>query len=803
VRADLTGTYRLQLTPGFGFDEVAAMADYLAALGISHVYLSPILQAAPGSTHGYDVIDHGRLSGELGGEPAWQRLQARLSELGLRMVVDIVPNHMAAPVPEWLNAPLWDVLKHGQRAAHAHWFDIDWESHGGKVLLPILGAPLAELLDNFVVAPDAGPDGQPVLRYFDHVLPLAPGTEQIPLPELLGAQHYRVAFWRDGERVLIYRRFFDITTLIGLRVEDPAVFEATHRLTLRLAGDGQIDGLRIDHPDGLADPRGYLRRLSESLPDCWIVVEKILEPGEELPADWPCAGTTGYDAANAVIGLFIDPAGEGPMTQTYVDFTGEPAEFAAVAERAKRDVLEDVLAAELNRLTDLAARITDLDRDLLRETLSELLIGFDVYRAYVVPGEEPAPEGVEAVENALRHALARRPDREAELRLLARLALGRDGRDSLRDEFVVRFGQTTGPLMAKGVEDTALYRWHRFLALSEVGGDPTRFGVTRDEFDRYAEARQRSWPRTMTTLSTHDTKRSEDVRARLAVLAEIPDAWREAVVRWQHAAARHRSGPEPHGWPDQNTAYLLWQTLVGAWPLSLDRLASYIEKATREAKRETSWTDPDPAYHDAARRFLETTLADEALMRDVAAFVEQVLVPGRINALAAKLVQLTMPGVPDVYQGTELEALSLVDPDNRRAVDFDARRELLRRLDDGWLPSLDDFDAVKLLVTSRALRLRRQRPGWFDDESSRLSLDGPAAGHLIAFSRGGAVTLATRLPKGLEQRGGWGDTTVRLPRGEWADVLTGRHWGSGTLRADELLRRLPVALLARDRRQPA
>ncbi len=795
-----TSTYRLQLQRGFGFREAAEVVDLLASLGVSHAYLSPVLQATPGSAHGYDVTDHGRLSDDLGGAEAWRTLVTAAREAGLGIVVDVVPNHMAVPVPESLKAALWDVLRHGPRSAYARWFDVDWDAHDGRVLMPVLGAPLGECMDSGELRRDSL-DGEQVLRYHDHVLPLAPGTESLPLAELVDAQHYRLAFWRVGTEELNWRRFFDVTSLTAVRVEQPDVFDATHALLLRLVRDGDVDGLRIDHPDGLADPGGYLDRLADETGGRWVVAEKILESDEELPDDWRCAGTTGYDALNHVQRVFTDPAGAQPLLDLYTSLTGMPTQFETVVEDSKRLVAGGVLAAEVSRLVDLLQAVAgespatrDTSRRWLREALVEVLVAFDVYRAYAVPGGGSPQHARRHVEHACTVAAGRLPGRGREIGWIGRVALGDESTSPAAVEFCTRFQQTTGPVMAKGVEDTAFYRWHRLAALNEVGGDPAWFTESPDDFHGYCSRLARDWPASQTTLSTHDTKRSEDVRARLLALAEMPVEWSTAVTSWR---SRHR-------FRDPNLEYLFWQTLVGASPLSRQRALGYVEKAAREAKQHTSWTDPDAAYDAALHRFVNDVYDDAGLRAEVGDFVRQrVCMPGRVTALSQKLVQLTMPGVADVYQGSELWALSLVDPDNRRPVDYGERRALLAALDadDLALPPLpEDVDGVaKLVVTARTLRLRRRHPEWFGPQASYRSLPaaGPAAAHALAFVRGeGAVTVATRLPVGLDRAGGWGETSLALPEGEWRETFTGRTV-SGAVALRDVLAVLPVALLTR------
>jgi len=797
-----TGTYRVQLRPEFGFAELARQVPYLAELGVSHVYLSPVLQAAPGSSHGYDVVDHSRLNEELGGAEGFAELQRTLHEHGLSAVTDVVPNHVAVPTPLTLNAALWSVLRDGPSSPYARWFDVDWSTEDHAVLMPVLGRRIGAVLAAGELSLDRGgvePGGEPVLRYYDHVFPVRQGTEDLPLERLVDRQWYRLAYWRVGDEELNYRRFFDVDTLAGLRVEDESVFAETHALLVALVREGALDGLRIDHPDGLADPREYLRRLARATDGAWVVVEKILEGTEQLPPDWPCAGTTGYDALLRAGGLLLDPAGDEPLSQVYSELTGEPADFLAVVEDSKRDVVERGLYAEVARLVDLVGVIRRGDINLrdhtlraVREVLVELLVAFPVYRAYVVPGEQPSPASVEVVAAAAEAARTRLPEeRHDTLDVVVDLVLGRLGRDRYRDELVVRFQQTCGPVMAKGVEDTAFYRWWRLSSLNEVGGDPAHFGVTAEEFHAWCAGMQASWPLAMTTLSTHDTKRSEDVRARLAVLSELPSEWAQAVTSWRAAATAYRSS---EGWPEHNTDYLLWQTLVGAWPMDADRLTAYLDKATREAKRHTSWTTPDESYDTSVREFATKVVADDMLRAGVGSFVERIAPYTRVNVLSQKLVQLTMPGVPDVYQGTEIESLAVVDPDNRRPVDYAVRARLLRSLHAG---SPEGLDAEKLLVTSRALRLRRAHPECFGAGSTYEPLPVPSE-HALAFIRSGrAVTVVTRLPVALERAGGWGGATLPLPAGQWRDELTGSSWPGGEVDLASLLQRLPVALLVR------
>ncbi|GAC1609312.1 MAG: malto-oligosyltrehalose synthase [Mycobacteriales bacterium] len=778
-------TYRLQLRPrseehpGFGFDDAAAATPYLALLGVTHLYCSPYLQAAPGSSHGYDVVDHSRLNVELGGDEAFARMVAACRDAGLGIILDVVPNHMAVSEPESQNAQWWSVLREGRQSPYADWFDIDWTT--GKVLVPILGAPLEDVLDELTMDDDS-------IRYYGHVLPIAVGT-LVPgdVAATLERQHYRLCHWQLGGTELNYRRFFDVTTLAGVRVEVPSVFDETHHIVVQQIRTGVLDGLRIDHPDGLADPGGYLARLSEQTDGAWVVVEKILEPGEQLPGNWDCAGTTGYDALNRVLGLFVDPAGEPVLTAHWRATTGATSPYHEVVARTKRLILSDVLAAEVNRLSSVAVRAVGdgVEPVALREGLVELLASFGVYRAYVPPAGPAAQVAREHMSQAVEAAVAANRNRKHEIEVLAKLALADGPRGDAAEEFVTRFQQTCGPVMAKGVEDTAFYRFLRLSALNEVGGDPSCFGTSVQSFhDGCAEA-SAQWPTSMTTLSTHDTKRSEDVRARLVLLSQSPESWAAAATRWSGMARRYGS-------PDAPTEQLIWQTVFGAWPLSADRLVGYLEKATREAKDRTSWLAPVPAFDRAVARFARDVLADHAIVADITGFVAAMAPAWRVTALAQKLVQLTMPGVADTYQGTELFDLSLVDPDNRRPVDYDERRRLLAA-SSAAAPVVDDSGAAKLHVVSRALRLRRRHPEWFLTAKTYTPIE--AGLRSLAFARSDQVVTVVPTRAVRTCADGWGDETVELPAGDWHNELTGAAVTSGRLGV--LLADFPIALLTR------
>ncbi|MFF0147514.1 malto-oligosyltrehalose synthase [Amycolatopsis sulphurea] len=755
-----SSTYRVQLRPEFGFLEAAGIVGYLRELGVGALYGSPMLDATPGSTHGYDVTDPTRARPELGGEEGRKTLATQLKDAALGFVVDIVPNHMSVEVPK-ANRWWWDVLRHGRDSAYAAFFDIDWSR--GRLLLPVLGDDAA--VNELTVDGDE-------LAYYEHRFPIAPGTGEGTPQEVHARQHYELVGWRRGNRELNYRRFFDITNLAAVSVERPEVFAETHGEVLRWVSEGDVTGLRVDHPDGLADPGGYLRRLRAGAPDAWLVVEKILHPGEALPQSWPVDGTTGYDALGEIAGVFIDPSAAPVFTRLTAE-QGARTGYAEVEERSRRLVTDEILVAEVRRI---AALLGGVDPEAARAAVAEVMIAFGVYRSYL-------PEGAGTWAAAVERARGRRPELAP-----AFDALDSQVRGAPHGELATRLQQTSGMVVAKGTEDTTFYRFTRFAALNEVGGSPDRFGLAVRDFHTLAAGRAAAQPATMTTLTTHDTKRSEDTRARLAALSEVAEEFAAAVRRW---TARRGLGE-----PALNL--LAWQTLVGAWPISPERLRGYLDKAAKEAKLRTGWTDHDEEFERAVAAWPDEVLADAELAADVAAFVARVRGAGWSNSLGQKLMQLAGPGVPDVYQGTELWDHSLVDPDNRRPVDYLSRREILARVQAGQQPAIDASGAAKLLVVHRVLTLRRDRPELFTGYRP-LHAEGVAADHLLAFERGERLVVAvTRLPLGLERAGGWRGTVLPLRDGEWTDVLTRRAVGDAP-RAAALFDRYPVALLVRER----
>ena len=761
----MNATYRLQLTPDFDFDAAAAVVPYLAELGVSHVYASPYLQATPGSTHGYDVVDPSKINEELGGEKGRSWFCRALDEAGMGHILDVVPNHMAIGGPE--NAWWWDVLENGPSSRFASFFDVDWEYPPGesrnRILLPVLGDHYGRLIESGELRLERV-EGSFFFRYYEHVVPVSPRSlsglltraartvdsdelgflasalDYLPLssatdrtsvyrrhrdkevirtylaelldrqpnvrravdaevervntePDLMDALHegqnYRLALWRLARSDLGYRRFFDINTLIGLRMEDEEVFYETHRRVLEWLQDGSLQGVRVDHPDGLRDPRQYFQRLRNATPDGWIFGEKILEEGEGLPPDWPIEGTTGYDFLNAVNRLLVPPEAEERFTEFYRYFTGEQRTYEEVLHAAKHQVLEELFASDVYRLVELFLQICgrhrryrDFSRDDVAAAISEVLVSFPVYRTYVVADTARAGDQFvtdadrTVIDQAIAEAQERLPDTDGELFEFLKSVLILESSGETEGEFVMRFQQLSGPVMAKGAEDTAFYVYNRLCALNEVGGNPGHFGSTVEEFHQFMATRARDWPNAMSTASTHDTKRSEGARARIAALARVPDRWEEFV----HAASVHNEQYREEGTPDRNLEYLIYQNLIGAWPIDFDRIWTFTEKAMREAKTYTTWTNQDPEYEGRVRAFLEGAMADETFLKMVEEFADEISLAGWKNSFAATLIRFTAPGVPDTYQGCELWSHTLVDPDNRGAVDYGRRKELLARL---------------------------------------------------------------------------------------------------------------------------
>jgi (1->4)-alpha-D-glucan 1-alpha-D-glucosylmutase len=884
-----TSTYRLQLHKGFTFDDAASIAEYLHELGISHVYSSPYLQAAPGSMHGYDVVDHQRVNAELGGTEAHERFCKRLGETGLGQVLDIVPNHMSLGKE---NRFWCDVLENGSSSRYASFFDIDWQPYEerlrNKVLVPVLADQYGKVLkdggicvvrhgnsfhvecagQNLPIAPQSLPvilgraaeiaksdtlnflaasfGRLPAPEYVDRKTILARHRDQQvlkgllarlcleepgigdalnhavaelnenkdALDDFLNQQNYRLSYWKTADQQLGYRRFFDVNTLIGLRMEREHVFDETHALVLDWLRRGVLDGLRIDHPDGLRDPAQYLQRLREHAPDAWIVAEKILEPGEFLRESWPIEGTSGYDFLNVALGVLVRPEGMKELNALYEDFTSEPGDFPAIAHDKKINVTQEALGSDVNRLTSLLVDICEANRDQrdytrteMRRAIRELAACFRVYRTYVEPVRgEITEEDRHEIGSAVECAKQSRQDIDGGLFDFIGSVLTSDVKGRLETEFLLRFQQFTPPVMAKGVEDTAFYCYNRLVAMSEVGGDPGSDGLSVEEFHAYNTKMQATHPHTMTSLSTHDTKRSDDVRARLAVLAEIPAEFGDALHRWSRMNNELRPDLKLGEYPDRNTEYMLYQTLVGAWPISVERVQEYMLKATREAKQKTTWTSNNAEFEDALDKFIEVILKQREFVADLEQFVARVRDAGRTNSLTQTLLKYTAPGVPDLYQGSEVWDLSLVDPDNRRSVDYRLRTKLLHEIkrmqtEKGAAETMRRADEglPKLWTIHHALCLRRERPNAFgvDAEYLPLPISGKKSAHGIAYLRGD--TVATVVPRWTALLGGnWEDTCVELPQGKWINRLTGGSLRGGKVAMEEVLRDFPVALLVKN-----
>lgn len=892
-------TYRLQVSADFPLERVRELVPYFAELGVSHLYLSPVTQARPGSTHGYDVTDPTRINKEIGGEAAFIALADEAKAHGLDLLLDIVPNHMAASE---LNPWWFDVLKHGPGSPYAAFFDIDWQAEPpgpGRVLLPILGDELAACVERgeLKLLIDTRQFG---IQYIDRVFPLDPssyplalnalgpmvagrrmaeelreravrlpdrlhaserlasrrvaeeleaamhelmsnvaserGADQLLITlddshigELLAAQVYDLRFWGTGARDINYRRFFDISDLVGLRIEDAATFDAVHALTLPLLVEGVVSGVRIDHIDGLRDPAAYLERLRKRVheqtgKDPYVVVEKILSGDERLPAEWATAGSTGYEFIATSNGVFVHPAGWREIGDAYERWTGI-TDFSVLVREKKRLAMTNLFPNELRSLatalTELAERDgLTLDTDAAREALMELTAHLPVYRTYIATDSIP-----EVARTLIQHALDWTRSSTADQAVCDFLAkvLLLDGSTSQRAawiEFIARWQQFTGPVMAKGFEDTALYNYNRLISVNEVGADPRHAVVTVDQFHRAMTERQAHAPGSLNASSTHDTKRSEDVRARINVLSELWPEWLNRVERWREWNLTAKRMVDGVYAPDVNDELLLYQSLLGAWPLEPDalpafhtRMQEYMLKAVREAKRRTSWRVQNDEYEAAVSAFTAALVArppDDAFWQDLRGFAHRIAWYGALNALSQLVLKLGAPGVPDFYQGCESWMFALVDPDNRRSVDWQAARCRLNDLDsiDALLKLWKD-GRIKTAVTRAGLHLRRDNPELFlHGTYTPLRVEGTCADHVVAYMRRlgeqTALFLATRwvarlvdvdeLPIGHF----WQDTRLVVDHQErdWTNVLTGTvHKGSGTLALADVLKKAPVAIL--------
>jgi (1->4)-alpha-D-glucan 1-alpha-D-glucosylmutase len=922
-------TYRVQLHRGFTFDDARLIVPYLAQLGVSHLYASPFLKARAGSTHGYDVVDHGELNPEIGSDADFAALTAALRAHGMHLMLDLVPNHMGvlnADNPWWL-----DVLEHGEASAYADYFDIDWRPADaaltGKVLVPILGDQYGAVLERGAIELRfAAGDGALSLWYYEHRLPIRPpgyprvllaDVDRLPsaaaeelrrvaesfaavpvtagsapraatlgseakaalaalcarepavaqlvaanaaringtagdarsfdgLDALIGGQAYRVAYWRVAADDINYRRFFDINDLAALRAEREDVFAATHRRVLEIVARGDADALRIDHSDGLLDPGAYFERLQAAARSAtgrpiYVVIEKILAAHERLPAAWPVHGDTGYRFMNEVNALFVDARSRARFDRVYAMFVGALLDFDAVARRSKTQVVVYSLASELNRLTTALSRIVQSDRrtrdftaNAIRRALVQVVASFPVYRTYAAS----AGEG----EDDARHvdwavAVAKRESVGIETAMLDFLGIVLRRKFPTSDAgvtqailaFVQRFQQFTAPVMAKGVEDTSFYVYNRLASLNEVGGDPRIFGTTAGAFHRASATRAKHWPHALVATSTHDNKRSEDVRARIDVLSEMPAVWRLVLRRWRQLNRRHRSEIDDGPAPGANDEYLFYQTLAGAWPLApvdaaaLDafrqRMQAYMQKAAREAKTRTSWVNVNTPYEDALARFVDGALGaldPNPFIADWLALEPRIALAGCVNSLAQAAIRLTAPGVPDTYQGTELWDDSLVDPDNRRAVDYARRAALLQGVQDAdpaaLLAQWRD-GRVKLRLVWQLLALRRSHEEFFARAGyAGWRAKGAHAASMCAFARRrGDVEIACIVPRLWQAMVGdtprwplgaelWKDTRVAIPGAAraWRNVLTGEAFDAvRELPLGSVLSTFPVAVLER------
>ena len=936
-----SSTYRIQLSSEFRFDDVRGILNYLQQLGISDVYLSPILASRNGSNHGYDVIDPSRLNPDLGSEEEFTALQADLRERNMGLLVDIVPNHMAASA----ESPWWvDVLENGAQSAFAAFFDIDWHPHSrsldGKVLLPILGRPFGEALDSGEIAL-VYTDGRFFLQYFETLLPVSPrsyyeiinlrverlkerlaedssayheyagilssalelaradrrtadtaaerrlrfesardrlraivnssaeiaqfvaenvaeinGKQGDPasfgfLQRLLAEQNYTLAFWQNLNESINYRRFFTIAELVGVRVEDPFVFEATHGYILKLVSKTPFAGLRIDHIDGLRDPLAYLNKLQERLAandpqpasaSSYVLVEKILAQHENLPGDWPVSGTTGYDYLNRANGIFVNPEGAHQLEEIYASFIGRQHDFSDVLYQKRKLVMNTLFGVEMRtlgrHLAELAAQdryARELERRFLIDALIEVTACLPVYRTYIRNMDVPA-QAVSYIDQAVESARKRAPLTPGYFNFVREVLLLLNPPHVLPDQrearlaFVMRWQQFTGPIVAKGLEDTALYVYHPLLSLNEVGGNPRPSDATSPEgFFSFLQQRRENWPASLDATSTHDTKRSEDVRARLNVLSEIPNEWNERLERWTGLNAQHKEQTGSRPTPDRNEEYYLYQTLLGVWPLEqagfsalLERVQDHLIKATREAMVHTRWTRPNQQHEDALRNFVARILSPEndEFLKDFREFESKIARFGMINGLSQALVKIAAPGVADFYQGSELWDLRLVDPDNRGPVDFTTRAGalneiagaeaeglLLRSLLDCWCNG-----RIKLFLIWRALRFRRGHASLFHEgEFLPLEASGCNARNVISFiRRAGSKSVLVAVPRWLSQlpagrqtlQFDWCDTRLALPPGsprQWKNILTngevqGLSQNDGmSISATDLFAQFPVA----------
>lgn len=800
-----TATYRLQFRNGMTFDRAAGLVPYLKRLGISHLYASPIFTATSGSTHGYDITDANEIDPEIGGREGFDRMVAALKDAGLGLILDIVPNHMAASLENrWWR----DVVEHGEKSRYARHFDIDWSR---RLTLPFLGDTFEQALEAGDIAITANPaTGKPVIAYYETFYPLSPDTYQGRDAEVLGItakaaiaamhdrQPYRLTSWRDAPRDLSYRRFFEITGLAGVRVEDDAVFDDTHRLILDLVRSGVVDGLRVDHVDGLADPKAYLERLHrEAGPDCYITVEKILGEGEHLPEDWPVSGTTGYEFISALSDVFVDDGKIGTLRDAYEDVVGHKVDMASELRDAKLLMANNNFAGEFATLSRIATEIlktddtsTPLEQNSVEAALRELLVAFPVYRTYGTAAGlgDVDRERLEAVIEVAASGPGK-PERKA-LDALQRILTGEVADEAKQQAalFRTRFQQLTGPLMAKSIEDTLFFRQHMLLALNEVGADPLPRTFSIARFHAEMQERAKRQPDGLSGTSTHDTKRGEDARARLYALSEAPDVWAAAVERWRAMNSGFVTTLDDGPAPESSVEWMIYQALAGAWPTDLsptapdslrdleERFLGYVEKSLREAKLRTNWGDSDEAYESAVLDYARALLspANGAFLTDFAETVQPFVEAGWRNSIAQTIIKLTAPGVPDIYQGSEWSDFSLVDPDNRREPDFAALQRSLPEQSASLPDNLSCAAQMKQQVVQRLLHLRLASPSLFR-KGSYLPLDANDSDGrpVVAFARilGDDAIVVVAAAHALREETGGHDFPIQMAM---PDTLMGR-----------------------------
>ncbi len=814
------------MTDNFGFEQCAKIVPYLYKLGISHIYFSPFLQAESGSKSGYDMVDSQNINIELGGEKGLENLSEEIKPY-MGQILDIVPNHLSIQSDK---NKLWnDVLKYGRKSQYGHFFDINWgppqKKLTNKVLLAVLGEHYENELKNRNIQIKRINDDF-FATYYSFSFPINDASaEKIKkgtidetdkeiekvnndaqlLDEVLNNQFYFLSHWEAADQEINYRRFFTINHLLGLRIEEEDVFEYTHKLIFEMLEEGQLDGVRIDHIDGLRDPAEYLNRIKRKAPEKWIITEKILGPEEPLPKKWPIHGTTGYDFLNAVNGLFVNPSAREPLSNLYRQLTGETRQFNEMLYKKKLLTLQKSFGGETKRLIKILEEISmshekyrDLTIGELEEGLSIIIGYFPVYRTYINNlNKDIDPKDRNIIEQTISLSREKNPqvhqivwDFFGDL-LTAKMK----GREEL--EFILRFQQLTGPVMAKGAEDTAFYCYNDLISLNEVGGSPGRFGTSIEEFHSFCSRMQADWPMTMLTTSTHDTKRGEDVRMRINMISDVPGQWQDNVKQWYEQNKKYHTG----NLPNANTEYFLYQTLLGCWPIEINRLKEYMIKAAREEKVHTSWTKVKGKYEEALESFIENICKDNEFINSLESFISLILKPARISSLSQILIKYTAPGIPDLYQGAELWEIVLVDPDNRRAIDYEFRQNIFTQMEKmSSKEALEHLDTglTKMFVLHQCLKVRRENQECFGADSSYtpLEISGAKAGNIIGFRRNERIiTIAPRLLLGLQND--WQDTLLKLPAGRWTNVFSSQTF-ENVIEIKNLLSDFPLALLIKE-----